>query len=253
MWWTYWAQHAPVYQRSRLSSLASWPQTETRARENARMAILDRAFPLVRGCGQGQDRTADLPLFRRSVAFSPPSRKWIISPAHPHFRWRGCQVLRHGHRTTSAAVCRGMPFCPCYSRVDLRPSPGLVLLLCWRENHGQPGTSALAQRPPQGTRRAPPGTRRTGHAACRQGRASPGRMTVPCRNAAHAPADPSAPDRANAFEAPPCVPGAALHHHSAPARRPSADRTTHSNEKRLLSISEPRRTPTRSGSVVDWS
>ena len=96
------------------------------------------------GGGQGQDRTADLPLFRRSVAFCPPSRKWIISPAHPHFRWRGCQVLRHGHGTTSAAVCRGMPFCPCYCRVDLRPGSGLVLLLCWRGNPGQPGTSAPA-------------------------------------------------------------------------------------------------------------
>lgn len=30
------------------------------------------------------------------------------------------------------SVCRGMPFCPCYFRVDLRPGPGLVLLLCWR-------------------------------------------------------------------------------------------------------------------------
>ncbi len=71
----------------------------------------------------------------------------------------------------------------------------------------------------------PPGTRRS----------RPDGGSLPQRGA---PADPSVPDHANAFEAPPCAPGAALHHHSAPARRPSADRTTHSNEKRLLSISK---------------
>ena len=32
-----------------------------------------------------------------------------------------------------------MPFCPCYSRVDLRPGPGLVLLLCWRQNPDSQG------------------------------------------------------------------------------------------------------------------
>ena len=127
------------------------------------MAILDRAFSLVRAGGQGQDRTADLPLFRRSVAFCPPSRKWIISPAHPHFRWRGCQVLRHGHGTTSAAVCRGMPFCPCYSRVDLRPGPGLVLLCV-----GGKTPDSQGHLPPQPTRACssriaiPAATRRTG-------------------------------------------------------------------------------------------
>ena len=82
----------------------------------------------------------------------PTVPEMVISPAHPHFRWRGCLVLRHGHGTTSAAVCRGMPFCPCYSRVDLRPRPGLVLLLCWRENPRQPGTSA----PAGGSRRSQP-------------------------------------------------------------------------------------------------
>jgi hypothetical protein len=71
----------------------------------------------------------------------------------------------------------------------------------------------------------PPGTRRS----------RPDGGSLPQRGA---PADPSVPGHVNAFEAPPCAPGAALHHHSAPARRPSADRTTHSNEKRLLSISK---------------
>ena len=94
---------------------------------------------------------------RRSVAFCPPSRKWIISPAHPHFRWRGCQVLRHGYGTTSAAVCRGMPFCPCYFRVDLRPRTRFVLLLCWRESPGQPGISALQPTRAKDLRRAPGG------------------------------------------------------------------------------------------------
>ena len=147
--------------------------------------------------GQGQDRTADLPLSRRSVAFCPPSRKWIISPAHPHFRWRGCQVLRHGHGTTSAAVCRGMPFCPCYSRVDLRPGPGLVLLLCWRENP------------------------RTARDICPRSRLAPvpaGWRFPPQRGALAAPA---APDHTNASEAPACAAGATLLHAS--TGRPSGN------------------------------
>ena len=50
----------------------------------------------------------------------------------------------------------------------------------------------------------------------------------------------------------PYAPGTAPHHHSAPARRPTADRITHSNEKRLLSISKSRRTPTlSSGAAVN--
>ena len=110
-----------------------------------------------------QQGPTELPSNRRSVAFCPPSRKWIISPAHPHFRWRGCRVFRHGHGTTSAAVCRGMPFCPCYARVDLRPGPGLVLHLCWRQNPAQPGTSAPQSARACSSRMAiPAATRRTG-------------------------------------------------------------------------------------------
>jgi hypothetical protein len=47
--------------------LVPWPQTETPASKNARTWIIVRAFWLVSGGGQGQDRTADLPLFRSTA------------------------------------------------------------------------------------------------------------------------------------------------------------------------------------------
>ena len=50
-----------------------------------------------------------------------------------------------------------------------------------------------------------------------------------------------APVHANAFETPPCAPGADPPPPQRPARRPSADRTMHSNEKRLLSNPKSRR------------
>jgi hypothetical protein len=129
-----------------------------------------------------------------------------------------------------------MPFCPCSSRVDLRPSPGLVLLLCWRENPGQPGTSA----PAADSRRFQPDG-------------------GSCRNAAHW-RNPPAPDHTNAFEhqraqqaRPSFTPAqtgpAATHampsaHHSAggSSHLETRSTTTHSNKKCLLSISKPRRT-----------
>ena len=203
------------------------------------MAILDRAFSLVRAGGQGQDRTADLPLFRRSVAFCPPSRKWIISPAHPHFRWRGCQVLRHGHGTTSAAVCRGMPFCPCYSRVDLRPGPGLVLLLCWRENPGQPGTSAPAADSrllqPDGDSR-----RNAAHWRTRRRRTT---RTLP----KHQRTQQARPSFTPAQAGPAATHAAPAAHHSAGGSSHPETRstTTHGNKKCLLSISKPRGTRLR--------
>jgi hypothetical protein len=85
------------------------------------------------------------------------------------------------------------------------------------------------QRPSQGARR-------TGHAACRQGHAGPGRMAVPCRNAAHRWTRRRLATRtlSKHHRAHPARPSITT---AAPAWRPSADRTTHSNEKRLLSIS----------------
>lgn len=50
-----------------------------------------------------------------------------------------------GHVSRRDAECRGMPFCPCCSRVDLPLRPGLVLLLCWR---GRPGSQGHSSRPP---------------------------------------------------------------------------------------------------------
>ena len=119
------------------------------------------------------------------------------------------------------------------------PEPRLVLLLCWRESPGQPGISA--PRPARGKdlRRAPggPGIRPAARdtpvparwrfpAATRHTGGPAGRRTTRTLSKHH-----------------PCAPGAALHHHSAP--RPGADRTTHSDEKRLLSISKSRRSPNR--------
>jgi hypothetical protein len=163
--------------------------------------------------GQGQDRTVDLPLFRRSVAFCPSSRRSIISPAHPHFRWRGCQFLRHGHGTTSAAVCRGMPFCPCYFGVDLRPVPGLC---CFCVGAKAPDDR---RRPLQPAR--PSDFRRV----------SSSRVPAPSRGCAG-----SAPE------------GDCLPQRDATANRPTSDRmirstTTHSNERSLANISKPCRTP----------
>jgi hypothetical protein len=83
----------------------------------------------------------------------------------------------------------------------------------------------------------PQGVRRTQRPACRPRvrRSRPDSGSLPQRGAL---ADPSAPEQANAFQAPPCAPSAALHHRSVAARRPGANRNTHGNEKRLLSISK---------------
>ena len=49
----------------------------------------------------------------------------LSSPLHLHKCLSGAYKLILGSR---AAMCRGMPFCPCYLRVDLRPGPGLCCL-----------------------------------------------------------------------------------------------------------------------------
>ncbi len=53
----------------------------------------------------------------------------------------------HGHFSSRAAVCRGMPFCPCCSRVDLP----LTADLCWfcvgSKCPGQPPTSSPRRTP----------------------------------------------------------------------------------------------------------
>jgi hypothetical protein len=134
-----------------------------------------------------------------------------------------------------------MPFRPCCSRVGPLPDPNLCCSCVGARRPGQPGISAgsrLVRRPPQGARRTA-GTR-------------PAAKDAPVLAGWRFPAatrhtgGPSAPARANAFVASPYAPGTAPNHHSAPARRPTADRITHSNEKRLLSISKSRITPTLS-------
>ena len=157
------------------------------------------------------------------------SRRWV------------CACLRD--QRSSAAMCRGMLFCPCYLRVDLRPSPGL----CWREHpDGQGHPPAVGSR--QDLRRAPrgPGIR----PAAIDTPVRPDGDIPPQRSA---PADPPTPDHTHAREGPPRAPGETLHHAGTLARPRAAThavptshhpRPTHSKEKRLLSISKPRRTPT---------
>ncbi len=78
--------------------LASWPQTETRARGSARISILDRAFSLVRGCGQGQDRTADLPFFRPDNHPGHGKRPSVESARRVLTAACGCRRCRHSCR-----------------------------------------------------------------------------------------------------------------------------------------------------------
>jgi hypothetical protein len=94
------------------------------------------------------------------------------------------------------------------------------------DSQGYLPRSRLVARPPQGARR-------TGHPACRQGHAGPGQMAVPLPQRG-APAGPPSPGTTRALS---------KHHHAhlaqpsiTAAPRPGADRTTHSNEKRLLRI-----------------
>src|SRR5437667_7206968 len=125
---------------------------------------------MLRAGGQGQGRTADLPLFRRSVALEPIVTEMAdqpCSPAFPLMRMAPC--LERAHDTTRADVCRGMPFCPCCFRVDLHPSPELVLLLCWPQQprsaiapHLGLGPVTPARAPARGCQRRPFSTR------CRQ-------------------------------------------------------------------------------------
>jgi len=83
--------------------------------------------------------TAERPLFRRSVALEPTVTEVADQPCSPAFPlMRMARCLEPGHDAPRADVCRGMPFCPCCFRVDLHPSPGLVLLLCWPQQPGQP-------------------------------------------------------------------------------------------------------------------
>jgi hypothetical protein len=199
------------------------PKREHRPQRNVKTSMV------VRG-------RVELPTFRFSEGlspFCPPSQKRIISPADLRFRWQECQVLRHGHGTTSAAVCRGMPFCPCYFRVDLRLGPGLVLLLCWRESPDSQGYLPAAdscQRPPQGARR----TAGTWPAARDAPVPAGWRFPAATRHTG----GPSAPDCRGRFRS-----TTVRTRRSPPSpHRPGAGRITHSNEKRLLSTSKSRRT-----------
>ena len=98
-----------------------------------------------------------------------------------------------------------------------------MLPLCWREGPGQSGISG-----PQPTR-------------AKELRRAPGGPSI-------RPAARNAPVPAGWL----CA-GPALHHRSALERRPSADRTTHSNEKRLLSSSKSPCRLCRTSSRADGS
>ena len=105
----------------------------------------------------------------------------------------------HGHFSSRAATCRGMPLCPCYLRVDLRPRPGLCCL-CVGAN-----TRTARKICPQSARAKTSAARasRARHPARRHRRAGPGRQRYPA--ATQRTADPSASDHTNAWEGPPCT------------------------------------------------
>jgi hypothetical protein len=84
--------------RVRSSACDIWPKNETASITSCTLAITKRTLAQVRSGGQGQDRTADLPLFR-----------WSGCPAQPHHAagsgcpWLrkagiGCPRCRHGCR-----------------------------------------------------------------------------------------------------------------------------------------------------------
>ncbi len=153
----------------------------------------------------------------------------------------------HGHLSSRAAVCRGMPFCPCYLRVDLRPGSRLVLPLCWPDTRTARDICPQPDRAKTSAARLP-----DRHPACRHRRAGPGRTVVPHRNAAHRQTRRRRTTRTL---------GKDDRAHQArlsitPAHRPApggnarcaycpSPTTTHSKEKRLLSMSKPRRTLNR--------
>ena len=109
------------------------------------------------------------------------------------------------HFNSRAVACRGMPFCPCYLRVDLRPSPGLCCLCVGantrtaRDIRPQPARAKIsaarladpASGLPPWTRRSRPdggtaATQRTGRPAGAGPHARLGRTTAPRRDFHHA-------------------------------------------------------------------
>ena len=82
----------------------------------------------------------DLPLFRGPFIPEPVLPRRVIGPAHPHRRW---SLRLHAESSDRAVVCRGMPSCSCYRRVDLRQSRTCVA--CVWPAAGPPGHSAGAR------------------------------------------------------------------------------------------------------------
>ena len=145
----------------------------------------------------------------------------------------------HGHFSSRAAACRGMPFCPCYLRVDLRPGPGLCCLCVGAntpDGQGHPPAAGSRQdlrcaprgpgirpaaidTPVPAGRRYPTATQRTGRPAGAGPHARLGRTTARTRRDASSRQHTGPPPGGNAR----CA------YCPSPA-------TTHSKEKRLLSI-----------------
>src|ERR1035441_441105 len=103
------------------------------------------------GGGQGQDRTVDLPLFRRNIASETTIFSQITQPSSP----ASLLVTRlHGHHSSRADVYRVMPSCSCYRCVDFLLRPDFVLLLCWSRDGWENRFLALGR--PGSCRRQPP-------------------------------------------------------------------------------------------------
>ena len=123
--------------------LAFWPQTETPTRENARIAILDGAFSLVRGGGQGQDRTADLPLFSSKDHRSQSSVSIHLPGPEP---WTAGGVLPRTNANETGTETKGVTMGPMPGPPRSATAPGRPCL----QVASRGGLIDLAHRPEVG-------------------------------------------------------------------------------------------------------
>ena len=102
----------PLYQRSRLSSACFLAPTETRAQENARIAILDRAFSLVRG-------GVEPPTFRFSGGFARPGESvtGCLSGLYQVLPHLGVHVQHHASTAVVSTTLARSAAARCASRV----------------------------------------------------------------------------------------------------------------------------------------
>ena len=163
----------------------------------------------------------------------------LSSPLHLHKCWPGTYTVILAVVPPCAGECRSVRVT---SVLIFARAPGLCCL-CVGPTPGRPGTSARSRIAPRPPLRAS----RTRHPACRHRRAGPGRTVVPHRNAAHRQTRRRRTTRTlgkdhRAHQARLSIPPPGGNALCAYCPSPT---TTHSKEKRLLSMSKPRRTLNR--------